>query len=71
MATMTNAVKWFVPKRSKTAHAYLANLRNGNVEFWCGIVRGQYEIRFPRKGEAKCRECKSYIRKGNNREPSV
>jgi len=68
---MNNAIRWFVLKRSKTAHAYLANLGNGNVEFWCGIVRDQYEIRCPRKGDTKCKECKSFIRKGKTREPSV
>ena len=68
---MNSTIRWFVPKRSKTAHAYLANLGNANVEFWCGIVRGQYEIRFPREGDAKCKECKSFIRKGKHCEPSI
>ena len=68
---MNRTIRWFVPKRTKTAHAYLANLGNRNVEFWCGIVRDQYEIRCPRKGDTKCKECKSFIRKGKNREPSV
>ena len=68
---MNSTIRWFVPKRSRTAHAYLANQGNGNVEFWCGIVRGQYEIRCPRQGDTKCKECKSFIRKENSREPSV
>ena len=68
---MNSAIRWLVLKRSKTAHAHLTNLGNGDIEFWCGIVRGQYEIRFPREGDAKCKECKSFIRKGKHREPSV
>ena len=59
---MNSTIRWFVPKRSKTAHAHLANMGNGNVEFWCGMVRGQYEIRFPRKGDAKCKGCRASIR---------
>ena len=66
---MNSTIRWFVPKRSKTAHAYLANLGNGNVEFRCGMVRGQYEIRFPRQGDTKCKDCKAFIRKGKNSEP--
>ena len=68
---MNRTIRWFVPKRTKTAHAYLANLGNGNVEFWCGIIRDQYEIRCPRKGDSKCKGCRAYIRKENNREPTV
>jgi len=68
---MNRTIRWFVPKRTKTAHAYLANLENGNVEFWCGMVRGQYEIRYPGKGDAKCKDCRAYIRKEKSREPSV
>lgn len=71
MASMNSTTRWFVPKRGKTAHAYLANLGNGVVEFWCGIVRDQYAIRCPRQGDAKCKECKAFIRKENSREPSV
>ena len=61
---MSSAIRWFVPKRSKTAHAYLKSLGNGNVEFWCGTVRDQYEIRFPRKGERRCKDCIAHIRNG-------
>jgi hypothetical protein len=68
---MNRTIRWFVPKRTKTAHAYLANLGNGNVEFWCGIIRDQYEIRCPRKGDTKCKGCRAYIRKENNREPTI
>jgi len=68
---MNSTIRWFVPKRTKTAHAYLANLGNGNVEFWCGIIRDQYEIRCPRKGDTKCKGCRAYIRKENNREPTI
>ena len=68
---MNSTIQWFVPKRSKTAHAHRANLRNGNVEFWCGIVRGQYAIRFPRQGDTKCKDCRAFIRKGTNSEPIV
>lgn len=70
---MNSSIRWFVPKRSKTAHAYQSNLGNENIEFWCGIVRDQYEIRFPRKGETKCKDCMACIRprKGKNREPNV
>ena len=59
---MNSTIRWFVPKRSTTAHAYLANLGNENVEFWCGTVRGQYDVRCPRKGEARCERCIAYIR---------
>ena len=68
---MNSTIQWFVPKRSKTAHAYLANLGNGNVEFWCGIVLGQYAIRFLRQGDSKCKDCRAFIRKGKNSEPLV
>ncbi len=65
--TMNSAIRWFVPKRSRTAHAHLANLGNGNVEFWCGMVRDQYAIRLPKQGDAKCKDCRTFIRKGQNR----
>ena len=59
---MNTKIIWLVPKRQKTAHALLGPIGGGNEEFWCGIVRGQYEVRFPRKGEARCRLCAAYVR---------
>jgi len=60
-------IVWLVPKGQKTAHALLGSIGGENDEFWCGIVRGQYEVRFPMKGEAKCKLCVAYIR--NSRVP--
>ena len=59
---MNRKIIWLVPKRQRTAHAYMKSIDGGNDEFWCGIVRGQYEVRYPRKGEAKSKRCIAYIR---------
>ena len=55
-------ILWLVPKGQRTAHALLAPIKGGNDEFWCGIVRDQYQVRFPRKGEPKCKLCAAYVR---------
>jgi len=63
---MNSTIQWFVPKRSRTAHAYLVNPEKGTVEFWCGMVRDQYAIRCPRQGDTKCKDCRAFIRKRRN-----
>lgn len=55
-------IVWLVPKGQKTAHAFLRLIGKQHDEFWCGIVRGQYEVRFPRKGELRCKRCIAFIR---------
>ena len=59
---MNRKVTWLVPKRQRTAHALMKSIGGGNDEFWCDIVRGQDEVRYPRKGEARCKLCIAYIR---------
>ena len=59
---MKTKITWLVPKRQRIAHAYMKSIGGENTEFWCGIVRGQYEVRCPKKGEAKCKRCIAYLR---------
>ena len=59
---MDSRIIWLVPKGQRTAHALMGPVGGGNDEFWCGIVRGQYEVRCPRKGEARCRRCTACVR---------
>jgi hypothetical protein len=59
---MNRKILWLVPKGQRTAHAYRKSIQGGNDEFWCGIVRNQYEVRYPRNDDASCKRCIAYIR---------
>ena len=59
---MDRKTTWLVPNGQRTAHALMKPLGRENEAFWCGIVRGQYEVKHPRKGEAKCKRCLACIR---------